>query len=647
MKKKNVTLPKNKKPNRITWEKALKFPFPQLVIIALNLIVYFSVLSFGVTRFDDNLLITNNIKNLSDFGNIGKAFQTDAFFQESGKGTFYRPLQTVTYMIDVHLSKDFTRSGHFTNLLLHILTCILVFSLLYNIGIRRQLGLFGGLIFGLHPLFTHAVAWLPARGDLLLTVFSLLSFLMLIYYEKHSLEMSKTDSGNKFYLLAISVFSFALALFSKEAAIVLPFLFIIYFLIKDKSFLKCKAFISIIVIDIVMIALWSLLRNAAVNASGISNFGVEPFISNLRALIEYFEKMIVIFDIPVMTSYTLRRSLIGLVILIIGLFFAFRRTSADARKMIFFGMIWFFVAMMPSLAFRHEHADYYYEWLDHRTYLPSFGIFLCVFILINDKLMPSNNRIIYILSCILILSGVFSYIQSNAYENPVKYYTTAIKDNPKSAVSYLNLGVFRQDNGDFRNALEDFNSALKLKPDFADALINRGLTKKSLNDPAGAIDDYNHAIELRSSNIEFAFYNRGTVYGQIAKQDLAIADYDSAMQYKPKWSEAMLNRGNAYLAKADSAQALLDYNAALEIDPNFATAYFNRGSLFGQLGRLDEGMRDLNRAIDLKPDYGDAYSNRANIFVMLKDMGSACRDWREAAKYGNQNAANYSKMYCK
>ena len=76
-----------------------------LAIIAgcLPVLLYLQTLSFGFAYFDDDGLILNNLGFLSNAGNIGKAFLTDAFLR--GFSSFYRPLQTVSYMllIDRHL----------------------------------------------------------------------------------------------------------------------------------------------------------------------------------------------------------------------------------------------------------------------------------------------------------------------------------------------------------------------------------------------------------------------------------------------------------------------------------------------------------------------------------------------------------------
>ena len=74
---------------------------PIIIVFCLPVLLYLQTLGFGFTYFDDNLIIINNISFLSDFGNILKAFLTDQFISKASP--FYRPLGTLSYMIDIKL----------------------------------------------------------------------------------------------------------------------------------------------------------------------------------------------------------------------------------------------------------------------------------------------------------------------------------------------------------------------------------------------------------------------------------------------------------------------------------------------------------------------------------------------------------------
>src|SRR5688500_15181669 len=62
------------------------------------------------------------------------------------------------------------------------------------------------------------------------------------------------------------------------------------------------------------------------------------------------------------------------------------------------------------------------------------------------------------------------------------------------------------------------------------------------------------------------------------KPDRALADYDIAIIYDPKYAVAYYDRGNARLEKGDREGALADYTRTIELDPKLAEAYNNRGN---------------------------------------------------------------------
>ena len=104
---------------------------------------------------------------------------------------------------------------------------------------------------------------------------------------------------------------------------------------------------------------------------------------------------------------------------------------------------------------------------------------------------------------------------------------------------------------------------------------------------------------------EFNFaplYNaRGRAFRFKGQFDLAIADYDEAIQLDPKLDLAYLNRGSAYRAKGDYDMAIADYGEAIRLDPEFADAYTNRGvaRLYG--GAPAAALADFGQASELEP----------------------------------------------
>lgn len=72
--------------------------------------------------------------------------------------SFYRPLVTMSYALEWQLWNGKPSGFHLTNLLLHLLNCLLVFLLARKWGARELPAAFGAALFGLLPRLAESVA---------------------------------------------------------------------------------------------------------------------------------------------------------------------------------------------------------------------------------------------------------------------------------------------------------------------------------------------------------------------------------------------------------------------------------------------------------------------------------------------------------
>lgn len=95
------------------------------------------------------------------------------------------------------------------------------------------------------------------------------------------------------------------------------------------------------------------------------------------------------------------------------------------------------------------------------------------------------------------------------------------------------------------------------------------------------------------------FMNRGTIYSDKQFYELAIKDFDKALELKTDYAEAFYNRGLAYFHLKNYSESIKDYSSAIISDPKLAEAWHNRAGTYFTIGKYKEALSDAIKAKDL------------------------------------------------
>ena len=102
-------------------------------------------------------------------------------------------------------------------------------------------------------------------------------------------------------------------------------------------------------------------------------------------------------------------------------------------------------------------------------------------------------------------------------------------------------------------------------------------------------------------------YISGAAYGRKGHHDLAITDFNKALEINPENALAYANRGLDQEIKGNLDHAISDYNKSLQLAPLHAGTYNNRGILYIKLGNKQEGCSDIRRACELEFKWCNTY----------------------------------------
>jgi len=618
---------KTNKDYKLIFSKNNSIIIPTIIAFFIPVLLYLQTIHFDFSYFDDDGIIIKNINFLSHFRNVQQAFLTDAFIIKMS--SFYRPMQTLSYIVDIQLSGgNEPWMYHLSNILLWGLIACSLFLLLKRLSIPTKLALLSTLIYCAHPLFVSSVAWLPARGDLQLTFFSLLSFLFFIEF---------LQKRKNIYLI-LNWITFTIALFCKETAVILPFIFIIYFFTfhSEKHFGK-KHFFILLIYAISGIS-WYWLRSIAIGGYSNPNdvFGLTALLSNLPTIPESLTK----FFLPVYSApipfYSIITTLTGLLI-IAAIVFLFFKNNERSKKEKIFCVAWFLLFMLPPMLFKKPYIDY----LDHRFSLPLIGILLFLLFIIPKKWFKNGDiKRSWLMVLILVIFCSFTFVKSRSYSDPMTFYNSAVSCNPNSVIANFNRGYIKNIKSDFQGSIDDFSKVIAICPSNADAYNNRGLAKLNMGDNSGAIADYTIAISKNNKCIE-AYYNKGVAKGNIGDNIGAIEDFNKAVAICPTYYQAYYGRGNVKNSMGDFKGAVENFNKAIAICPTYAEAYNNRGLAKISMGDNSGAIADYDKAIAINPKFDLAYYNRGLAKAKTGDNSGAIADYNMSISFNNKCAEAY------
>ncbi|CAN5667947.1 hypothetical protein BH20ACI4_BH20ACI4_15260 [soil metagenome] len=119
---------------------------------------------------------------------------------------------------------------------------------------------------------------------------------------------------------------------------------------------------------------------------------------------------------------------------------------------------------------------------------------------------------------------------------------------------------------------------------------------------------------------DFSFYQK-RADENIGKgeYDLAIVDYNKALELNPKSVPAYFNRGRAFYFKREFASAVDSYSKVVELTPKDSVAFYNRGVSYEKMGDNLKAMEDYRKAVELDENNEPAMEN----LKKLKDAESA------------------------
>ncbi|MBN2541321.1 tetratricopeptide repeat protein [bacterium] len=596
-----------------------------LAVISVLLLCLVSLaLEYHALKMDfvylDNHLITNKPGFFNSPTRVSEAFKTNYFAHEPQDHT-YRPLSTLSFILDYSIWKLNARGYHLTNILLNLLCIVMVFFILRMLFRKTLPAFWGAMLFAVFPVNLTAVTWIAGRSILLMAFFALASMLFYIYARKL----------NEILYYGLSLFFFALAMLSNEVSLILPFLFILYDLCFPQNAHDSKIPRTYYLFSALIVLGYLLVKGIFTGFQiGTFIFLNGKFIPNLLTVLK---NIIILFSrtiFPLKPSfiYTIEpiRSIIHpWAILALGFIALVVIATVILRKKasaLLFGLFWILMALLPVsniLKIPHGTAEYF-------LYLPSLGTIFIFTWLLSMLLDKCNKNLLKVLLSVVVI--VLCFASSVIYHNNARHFRTnkvflmqLNKVNPRYApgflyragetskrtekLHYINkaleldstyakaynaLGSVYYDEHYFELAEEYYRKALRHEPKLAEALYNMGNVRFKMGEYRAAHMYYLESLLLDKYNLKV--YNTIALgLSRVGNIDMAVTIWEKALEYNPLDIDCNYNLAIAYFSVRFYEEAEKHFKVVLQQDPKNFMIYANLGALY-------ENVNDINSAIN-------------------------------------------------
>ncbi len=459
----------------------------------------------------------------------------------------WHPLTWLSHMLDCQLFGLSPAGHHFTSLVFHTATALLLFWILNRMTGSIWPSAFAAAVFALHPLQVESVAWVSQLKSVLSGFFWMLTIAAYIRY----VEKPRVSR----YLLV--VLFLVLGLMSKPIVVTLPFVLLLldYWPLNrfrwpgkgeekyppqpesaDGNHNKFSAVYLVAekIPLLILVAATSVITYIAQqSAHAVVSVPLKGRILHVStSYLGYIMKMVypsrlaVLYPYPteVHTDYLLLLIVISVLVLL----------RARHLRWLTVGWLWYLGTLIPVIGLVQVGNQ---AMADRYIYLPSVGIFIIAAWGVPELLKKWRYRKI-----VLPAAAVAALV--------------ALLICTRTQVSY------------WKNSLTLFG----------------------------------HALEVTENN--FVMHNGyATALARNGQIDESIVHYKKALQIMPNYAEAYSNLGAVYSDRGELDQAVACYNKALSIKPDSASAHKSLGLTLLSQNKLDEAVEHFIEVMRIEPDY--------------------------------------------
>ena len=231
-----------------------------------------------------------------------------------------------------------------------------------------------------------------------------------------------------------------------------------------------------------------------------------------------------------------------------------------------------------------------------------------------------------------LLARGLAQLESGAFDKAMEDAAALLRIDAHSADGHFLMGMISSDRGSLAESVSWFDKAVQLDPQSVHARHNRGIALSKMGRHDLALQDYNFAVEHTpdGESLYNMLANRSQALEGLGKYEQAFSDVDRAIGMRPGQWLAHNLRGIYYVGVGRKDAAMVGFSDVIRVAPQEPFGYTNRGRLHLEMGDPVRAVADLSAALSLKPSHVPALIQRGLAWSAMGEGAKAEADFTKA-----------------
>jgi len=593
-------------------------------------------------HFDDAHTIENNA-SIRQLQTIPRFFVDATTFSTLPSNQSYRPLVTTLLAIDYKLGNGL--HPFWFHLSIFGLFATLVFLLAFVIDRlinNRWIAIAAAGCYGLHPANADTVNYIIASAEIISTVGVVGSFAIYLGF----------PHLRRYYIYIVPA---AVAVLAKPPAAIFAVLFAIYswlFPPEGASEQRISGRISEIALPFAICGAVLFFVERMTPHSWIAGAAsakryliTQPYVALLYFKTFFWPaNLSADYELNPLSTMHDSRLWAGVAFLIALLTTAILAARRKETRVIGFGLLWFFIALLPTSLFPLAEVMN-----DHRTFLPYVGLVIAIAgvgALVSSSVSTLRPSVKIAVACLaasfLCANGYATFQRNKVWRTEETLWRDATLKSPHNGRALMNYGNALMAKGDLWGALEYFHRAQALVPFYPVLFVNLGVAEGAVGQARSAEEHFKNALRLGPGNPDcYSYYGRWLLSQSRAGEALPLLRKAVELAPMDAGARGVLEQAAGFAIDDRAAEspatmvtlslrlyreqryedAIAACRRALAIRPDYAEAWNNIGAALNQLGRYQEAVSACEQALRYKPDFELARNNLQYARHMIGSSG--------------------------